>query len=145
MALDNSTKLCYDGSILLSEQSHFSNFFPQLLNPFIICIYELRVASCYNTARRTVATREKFFLTTFRWLPFQLVNQNVRSVGGGVVKSHVAFPTNDNSASHRPCILIGQMQRKATESWRKDVKQLSKLSQTNKKLCPVATVHRAIL
>ena len=42
-----------------------------------------------------------------------LANQNVRTVGGGVVKRPVGFATIVNSASHSPCILIGQMQREA--------------------------------
>ena len=33
-------------------------------------------------------------------LPFKLANQNVRTVGDGIVKGHVGFPTNDNSGRH---------------------------------------------
>ena len=38
----------------------------------------------------------------------KLTNQNTGTVGGGVVKCHVGFLTNNNSAPHSPCILIGQ-------------------------------------
>ena len=44
----------------------------------------------------------------------------MRTVGGGVVKSPVGFPTNDNSASHRPCILIARF----NGSHQKDVEKL---------------------
>ena len=46
-----------------------------------------------------------------------------------VAKCHVGFPTIDNSASHSPCILIGQMQREAirklSESCEKVFKNLA--------------------
>ena len=45
--------------------------------------------------------------------------------------SCVGLPTNDDSASHCLCILIGQMQWKPSENCPKDVKKLSK---TNTKL-----------
>ena len=53
----------------------------------------------------------------------------MRSVGGGVVKSHAGFPTKDNSTCqslHFNC----QVQLKAKESCRKDVKKLSQTNQT---------------
>ena len=75
------------------------------------------------------------FLKTFYWLPFKLTYQNVRPVGGRVFKHDVGFSTNDNSASHCPCNLIGQMQQKPSESCRKDV---TKLSQSKRKLCTLA-------
>ena len=53
------------------------------------------------------------FLPTLRWPPFKLANQNVSTGEGRVVTCHVGFPTIDNSACHRPCILIGQMQHQA--------------------------------
>ena len=43
-------------------------------------------------------------------------HQNVWTVGGGVVKCHVGFPTKDNSAIHSRCILIGYMQWKPSEN-----------------------------
>ena len=46
---------------------------------------------------------------------------------GEVVKRHVGFPKNEKSASHDPCILIGQMQKSTSESCRKDVKKSHKL------------------
>ena len=45
----------------------------------------------------------------------------------------LGFQSNDNSASHSPCILMGQMQRKLSKSWRKNGKKLSK---TNEKTLP---------
>ena len=46
----------------------------------------------------------KFFISFFLCVSSfgqQLANQNVRTLGGGVVKHpHVSFPTVDNSASH---------------------------------------------
>ena len=44
------------------------------------------------------------------------------------------FPTNDNSASHDPCISVCQMEWKPLEIWQKYIK---KLSQANQKLCLV--------
>ena len=41
---------------------------------------------------------------------------------GGDDKRNIGFTTNDNSTSHRPCILIGLKQRKPSESCPKDVK-----------------------
>ena len=49
------------------------------------------------------------FVTTYCWLPFKLANQNGKTMGGRVVKCHVSFLTNDNSASHGSHIFIGQM------------------------------------
>ena len=72
--------------------------------------------STSSAVRRTVATWTKFFdsfatafdifLTTlsFSWLLF-------------VVKCNVGFPTNDNSTSHSPCILIAWMQREAIRKY----------------------------
>ena len=71
------------------------------------------------------------FLTTFWWLSFELANQNAWTGGNGVVKRHVGFPTNDNSASHCLAFWLARCNKKPSESCRKDVKRLSK---TNQKL-----------
>ena len=53
---------------------------------------------------------------------FETGRSNARTGGGGVVKRHVGFLPIDNSASHSPCILIGQMQREAMGKLSKGVK-----------------------
>ena len=86
----------------------------------------------YSAACRTMPLGQSFslvcdsFLTFFCWLLLKLTNQNTRTVGGEVVKCNVGFPTNDNAASHSPCIFIGQMQWKPLQ---KVVKKMSKSCQ----------------
>ena len=91
----------------------------------------------YRAACCTVATWTKFLigswqlcdilLTTFRWLLVQPSNQNARTVGGGVVKLQVGFPTILPSPSlTASCSLIGQLQRKPSESCQKRVKKVVK-------------------
>lgn len=58
---------------------------------------------------------------------------------GRNIKYRVSFMTNDNSPSRSPCILVGQMQRKLSKSYGKYV---TKLTQTDQKLCPMQAVQR---
>ena len=64
-------------------------------------------------------------------MPLPRMSKNVQAGGGKAVNSCVGFPTNDDSASHSLCILIGQMQWKPSENCPKNAKKLSK---TNTKL-----------
>ena len=50
----------------------------------------------------------------------------MRTGVGGVAKHHVGFPTIDNSASHGPFILIGQVQQEAIASCQKRCQKLVK-------------------
>ena len=89
----------------------------------------------YFQVRLTVPTRQRsvlfsfwlfdIFSKTFWWLSFKLLNQNARSERGGVAKRH-GFSTTGNSASHSPCILIGQMQRETIRNLSKSCQKLIK-------------------
>lgn len=52
--------------------------------------------------------------TTFQWLSFQMVNQNVRTMRGGVVRLHICALTIDICAFRYSCNLICQV---ATVWW----------------------------
>ena len=56
----------------------------------------------------------------------KLANRNTKASGGGILKCHVGFPTIENSTSHSPCILIGQMQREAIRKMSKRCQKVVK-------------------
>ena len=85
------------------------------------------------------------FSTSFQQLSdgfsLHLASQNTKTVRCKVVNHRKANMTLENSASLSSRVLIGQFKWKPPRSCLK--KDVTKLSKTNQKLCPVAAVRRA--